>query len=104
MSLIGAGLLYWLTVGPVRGFAFYLGLSTVLDLVASYFFMRPAVRAGCPRHRGARPTRQHPRSRYGIPRRSAPATPRSAKAAIVNGILRRLFRGENDYNFVRAWR
>lgn len=43
VSLIGAGLLYWLTVGPVRGFAFYLGLSTILDLVASWFFMRPAV-------------------------------------------------------------
>ena len=40
-SLIGAGILYWLTVGPVRGFALYLGLSTLLDLVASYFFMRP---------------------------------------------------------------
>ena len=40
-SLIGAGILYWLTVGPVRGFALYLGLSTMLDLVASYFFMRP---------------------------------------------------------------
>ncbi len=44
VSLIGAGLLYWLTVGPVRGFAFYLGLSTLLDLVATWFFMRPAVR------------------------------------------------------------
>ncbi len=44
-SLIGAGLLWWLTVGPVRGFAFYLGLSTLLDLIASYFFMRPAVKA-----------------------------------------------------------
>ena len=40
-SLIGAGVLWWLTVGPVRGFAFYLGLSTLLDIVASYFFMRP---------------------------------------------------------------
>jgi preprotein translocase subunit SecD len=43
VSLIGAGLLYWLTVGSVRGFAFYLGLATILDLVASYLFMRPAV-------------------------------------------------------------
>jgi preprotein translocase subunit SecD len=43
-SLIGAFLLWWLTVGPVRGFAFYLGLATILDLIASYFFMRPAVR------------------------------------------------------------
>jgi preprotein translocase subunit SecD len=42
-SLIGAGLLYWLTVGPVRGFAFFLGLSTLLDLFVSYFFTRPMV-------------------------------------------------------------
>jgi preprotein translocase subunit SecD len=43
-SLIGAGLLWWLTIGPVRGFALFLALSTALDLFASYFFMRPAVR------------------------------------------------------------
>lgn len=42
-SLIGAGVLYWLTVGPVRGFALYLGLATIIDLIASWFFMRPAV-------------------------------------------------------------
>jgi preprotein translocase subunit SecD len=44
-SLIGAAILYWLTVGPVRGFAFYLGLATIIDLLAAYFFMRPAVGA-----------------------------------------------------------
>jgi preprotein translocase subunit SecD len=43
-SLIGAGLLWWLTVGPVRGFAFYLGLATLLDLLASWAYMRPAVK------------------------------------------------------------
>jgi preprotein translocase subunit SecD len=43
-SLIGAGLLWWLTVGPVRGFAFYLGLSTVLDLLTSWAYMRPVVK------------------------------------------------------------
>lgn len=42
-SLIGAGLLYLLTVGPVRGFALFLGLSTILDLISSYWFMRPLV-------------------------------------------------------------
>lgn len=42
-SLIGAVLLYLLTVGSVRGFALFLGLSTVLDLVSSYWFMRPLV-------------------------------------------------------------
>ncbi|HVV37990.1 MAG TPA: protein translocase subunit SecD [Acidimicrobiales bacterium] len=42
-SLIAALALYWLTVGPVRGFAFYLGLSTLLDLFVAYFFTRPMV-------------------------------------------------------------
>lgn len=42
-AFIGAFLLWWLTVGPVRGFAFFLGLSTVLDLVVAYFFTRPLV-------------------------------------------------------------
>lgn len=42
-SLIGAALLYWLAVGSVRGFAFFLGLSTLLDMVIAYFFTRPMV-------------------------------------------------------------
>jgi preprotein translocase subunit SecD len=41
VSLIAAVLLYLLTVGAVRGFAFYLGLATILDLVISMMFMRP---------------------------------------------------------------
>jgi preprotein translocase subunit SecD len=43
VSLIAAALLYWLTVGAVRGFAFYLGLATILDLIISWLFMRPAL-------------------------------------------------------------
>lgn len=42
-SFIGAFLLWWLTVGPVRGFAFFLGLSVVLDVVVAYLFTRPLV-------------------------------------------------------------
>ena len=42
-SLIGAVLLYVLTVGSVRGFAFFLGLSTLLDMLVAYFFTRPMV-------------------------------------------------------------
>jgi preprotein translocase subunit SecD len=42
-SLIGAGLLYLLTVGSVRGFAFFLGVSALLDLFVAYFFTRPTV-------------------------------------------------------------
>lgn len=41
VSIMGAVILYMLTIGPVRGFAFYLGLSTFVDLLASWFFMRP---------------------------------------------------------------
>ena len=43
VSLIGALVLWYLTVGAVRGFAFFLGLSTLCDLVVSYFFTRPTV-------------------------------------------------------------
>ena len=43
VSLIAAALLYLLTVGAVRGFAFYLGLATLLDLFISWLFMRPAL-------------------------------------------------------------
>jgi preprotein translocase subunit SecD len=43
-SLIGAALLWWLTVGPVRGFAFYLAIAGILDLIASWALMRPAVK------------------------------------------------------------
>lgn len=43
VSLIAALILYWQTVGSVRGFAFYLGLSTLIDMFVAYFFTRPAV-------------------------------------------------------------
>ena len=43
VSLIGAVTLFYLTVGSVKGFAFFLGLSTACDLVVSYLFTRPAV-------------------------------------------------------------
>jgi preprotein translocase subunit SecD len=43
VSLIGAVVLYVLAIGSVRGFAFYLGMSTLLDLLIAYFFMHPLV-------------------------------------------------------------
>ena len=43
VSLIGALVLWYLTVGAVRGFAFFLGLATACDLLVSYFFTRPTV-------------------------------------------------------------
>ncbi len=43
VSLIGAAILYYMAIGSVRGFAFFLGVSTALDLALSYFFMHPLV-------------------------------------------------------------
>ena len=43
-SIIGALVLYLLTVGSVRGFAFFLMLSTALDIIVTYMFTRPLVR------------------------------------------------------------
>jgi preprotein translocase subunit SecD len=43
VSLIGAVVLYALAIGSVRGFAFFLGVSVLLDLALSYFFMHPLV-------------------------------------------------------------
>ena len=43
VSLLGAFVLWYLTVGAVRGFAFFLGLATLCDLVILWFFTRPAV-------------------------------------------------------------
>ena len=36
-------MLWYLTVGSVRNFAFFLGLSTLCDLLVAYFFTRPSV-------------------------------------------------------------
>ncbi|MFV0317770.1 MAG: protein translocase subunit SecD [Microthrixaceae bacterium] len=60
-SLIGAAVLYWLSVGPVRGFAFYLGAATLLDLLSAYFVLRPGVMALSRSKMAAKP------SRIGIP-------------------------------------
>jgi preprotein translocase subunit SecD len=43
VSLIAAITLYLLSVGDVRGFAFFLGLATLLDVFTTFFFTRPLV-------------------------------------------------------------
>jgi preprotein translocase subunit SecD len=43
VSIIGAVVLYFFATSSVRGFAFFLGLSTVLDLILAYCFMWPFV-------------------------------------------------------------
>jgi preprotein translocase subunit SecD len=41
VSFLAAAILYWLAIGDVKGFAFTLGLSTVLDLIVVFLFTHP---------------------------------------------------------------
>jgi preprotein translocase subunit SecD len=43
VSLIASVVLYFASIGAVRGFAFTLGLSTLLDLVVVFLFTRPLI-------------------------------------------------------------
>lgn len=42
-TFIGAIILWWLTVGSVRGFAFFLAVSTVISVVTTYWFTGPVL-------------------------------------------------------------
>ncbi len=43
VALIGAGVLYVLTIGSVKGFAYFLALSTLVDLLLAWCYMHPLV-------------------------------------------------------------
>jgi preprotein translocase subunit SecD len=43
VSFLGALVLWLLSIGSVKGFAFYLGLSTLIDVATAYLFTRPFV-------------------------------------------------------------
>lgn len=43
VSFLGAACLWLLSIGAVKGFAFWLGISTLIDVATAYFFTRPAV-------------------------------------------------------------
>ena len=43
VSFLAAAVLWWLTVGSVRGFAFFLGLATLADVMIVWVFTRPAM-------------------------------------------------------------
>jgi preprotein translocase subunit SecD len=43
VSFIAALLLYWFAIGGVKGFAFTLGLTTLIDVVVVFFFTKPVV-------------------------------------------------------------
>jgi preprotein translocase subunit SecD len=43
VSLLAAIVLYFVAVGNVKGFAFFLGLSTIMDMAVTWFYTRPLV-------------------------------------------------------------
>src|SRR5436305_13819205 len=43
VSFLAAAVLYFLAIGAVKGFAFTLGLSTIIDLVVVFLFTHPLV-------------------------------------------------------------
>lgn len=76
VSLLAAVVLYFLSVGGVRGFAFTLGLTTIIDIFVAFFFTRPLVELAV-RSRwfssGGKMTGMNP-ERLGVAPRPTPAT------------------------------
>ena len=79
-SVIGAAVLWFFTVGAVRGFAFFLGLSTILDLITSYCYMRPVVRWATNSKRCA----EHPHQ-FGLPDGPSESPVLTGRAAVATG-------------------
>ena len=78
-TLIGAVILYWLAIGPVRGFALYLGAMTVLDLVFLYLIVYPGTLLLSRSGAASKP------SRFGIPVDDVEPVSQGAAATIVSG-------------------
>lgn len=74
-SLIGAGILYWLAIGPVRGFAFYLGAMTILDILFLFLFTYPATAVLARSRHGKHPGRFGMRVDHPEPSSTATAQP-----------------------------
>ena len=107
VSFLAAAVLYYFTVGDVRGFAFTLGLSTLLDIAVVFLFTHPLVSLlsrssafGSPRFTGLNSVREggiapspegHVR-----PARSQPPRGSSAKGAKPAGAIALLERDDVD--------
>ena len=80
VSLLGAVVLYVLSIGSVRGFAFALGLTTVIDVIVAFTFTRPivAILATTRFFQSGHPLSGVDPRRLGIP---DPPAPRSAATA-----------------------
>ncbi len=74
VSFLGAVVLYVLSIGSVRGFAFALGLTTLVDVLVAFTFTRPVVGllAGTRFFQSGHPLSGVDPKRLGIPDRPAP--------------------------------
>ena len=110
VSFLAAAVLFVVTVGKVQGFAFTLGLTTLLDVVVVFFFTKPLHDAPGPQEvlRGAATagpasTRSDwaPSRRCAAPAaRPPPSTRRRREMSKLGTLGARLHRGEVGYDFV----
>lgn len=77
VSFLAAATLYLLSVGAVRGFAFTLGLATLIDVVVFFLFTRPVTTML------ARSTRFAEGRRFGIRSLSPPRTTAAAASSVA---------------------
>ncbi|SEO95902.1 protein translocase subunit SecD [Trujillonella endophytica] len=84
VSFLAAAILYWLAIGDVKGFAFTLGMSTVLDLVVVFLFTHPLM-AVLSRSPSFGSSRFSGLGRVEHTRRAAPAASSSARALVGAG-------------------
>jgi preprotein translocase subunit SecD len=80
VSFLGALVLYVLSIGSVRGFAFTLGVTTVVDVVVAFLYTRPvvAILAGTRWFQGGSKWTGVDPERLGIHDRTAPRPPAPA--------------------------
>ena len=106
VSLLGAAILYFFTLGSVRGFAFYLGLSTILDLAASWFFMRPVVMWMARKDvlRAPLPVARRAAATWGAGTAARRICARAGRGGGIVNFFRKLYSFNDDINFRRGWR
>ena len=123
ISLLAAVVLYALSVGNVRGFAYMLGLSTVIDIVVVFLFTKPVVTLlARTRFFGERPSAVRAESGpAGCPpgtlavQPAGPASRRRRRGPFVSGrgglsvsrigtLGHQMYTGELSYDFVGRWR
>ena len=111
VSFLAAAVLFIVTVGKVQGFAFTLGLTTLLDVVVVFLFTKPlmtllartkffAQRPPVVRPRPEAPRRQAAAAPHPSPSARPRPTRRRREMSQLGNLGARLYRGEVGYDFV----